>query len=283
VTPVETRRQAKLISAVAKEIDMNADEAKTRAFTALDNLAAELETSSKPLETFLHAMAKFHRYSFWNTMLIAMTRPDATRVAGFKTWQTLGRHVKQGEKAIQIFAPVLHKQKKGDATEEQLLGFTIAYVFDVSQTDGTPLPPFATVRGDPGRALERLHGYAAQLGIKVIVTPMKMTASGMSAGGRIVLREGLEPADEFATLAHELAHELLHDAEQRATLPKSVMELEAESVAYVVCSAVALDTNTAFSDYLKLYRGDSKLLRASLDRIQKTASPILTAILGGAQ
>lgn len=258
---------------------MNADEVKNRIFTALDNLADELETSSKPLETFLKAMAKFHKYSFWNTILITLTRPDATRVAGFKTWLKFGRHVKKGEKAIPILAPVLHKQKKEGGTEEELLGFTVAYVFDVSQTEGDPLPSFATVRGCPGLALSRLHEHAEKLGIKVIVTPMNISASGMSAGGRIVLREGLDPADEFATLAHELAHELLHTPDERTTLPKGVMELEAESVGYVLCTACGLDTNTAFSDYIKLYGGNPKLLRASLDRIQKTSASFLNAVL----
>jgi hypothetical protein len=258
---------------------MTSDQAQAKIYSAIDDLASQLETDSKALTTFLQAMGKFHKYSFGNTILILTQRPDASRVAGFHTWRSLDRHVKRGAKGIAILAPMLMKRSKTNDDDEKLLGFTVAHVFDVADTEGEPLPGFATAKGDPGPALHKLHHYANKLGIEVSKTDAMRTASGMSTVGKILLKADLSPAEEFGTLCHELCHECLHTQEERATIPKQVLELEAEAVAFVVSSAVGLDTNSAFSDYIKIWKGNPKLLRGSLDRIQKTASPILDAIL----
>ncbi|MGD9789002.1 MAG: ImmA/IrrE family metallo-endopeptidase, partial [Phycisphaerales bacterium] len=99
----------------------------------------------------------------------------------------------------------------------------------------------------------------------------------VSRGGRISIRVGLEPANEFSTIVHELAHELLHRGEDRKTISKTVRETEAEAVAFVVTSAIGLNTGTAASDYIQLYQGNAETLAASLDRIQHVAAGIIAA------
>ncbi len=152
-------------------------------------------------------------------------------------------------------------------------------MFDISQTDGKPLPQLGVVKGRPGLALKKLHLFAAKQGITVKRSEGLKTAQGVSLGGTILLKEGMEPAEEFGTLVHEICHEKLHTQDERTTLARNVLEVEAEAVSFVVCSAVGLDTNSASADYIGCWKGNPKLLRASLDRIQKVSSAILEAIL----
>jgi hypothetical protein len=258
---------------------MNNEQAQSLIFKAIDTLAEQLENDSEQLTKFLKVMATFHNYSLYNQILILCQRPDAIKVAGFHSWKKLGRFVKAGERSINILAPVLHKQRTVEGVEESLLGFMVAHVFDYSQTDGDKLPSLPSVAGNPGEALARLHHFAQEKKIEVIKSAAVRTADGVSYGGKIVLRPDMEAAKEFGVLAHELAHELLHLVDDRLNLPKQVLELEAESVAFVVCQGVGLDTNSAFSDYIRVWKGNPKLLRASFERIQKCSSKILEAIL----
>lgn len=262
-------------------------QAKSLIDEALDNLAGALEQGkSQSLATYLAAMAKFHRYSFGNILLIASQRPDASRVAGYRTWQQLGRQVKHGEKGILIFAPMYLRNRADDPSPDsldgddpdKLLRFRVVHVFDVSQTEGEALPEHATVNGDPVGFTDRLKTFAAESGIAVDLSADIGSAHGYSRGGRIVLRDDLSPAEEFSTLVHELAHEFLHHGDDAIRGSKTVRETEAEAVAFVVSQAIGLDTNTASSDYIQLYAGDKDTLSQSLDRIQRTASRILAAI-----
>lgn len=254
---------------------MNASDAQSLIFKAIDNLAEQLEYDSEQLTKFLKVMAQFHRYSIYNQILIATQMPEATRVAGFHTWKKLKRYVKRGEKAISILCPMLAKKTTPDGDEENLVGFQVGHVFDVSQTDGEKLPSLSTVRGNPGIALVKLHKFAEERKIQVLKSEGLRTAEGVSFGGKIVLRPDLDAPREFGVLAHELAHELLHLTDDRLNLPKQVLELEAESVSFVVCEGIGLDTNSSFADYIKVWEGNPKLLRASFERIQKCSSLIL--------
>ncbi|MFN0012163.1 MAG: ArdC family protein [Phycisphaerales bacterium] len=264
---------------------MNADDAKKIADNALKALTEELGRGrSETLTRYLATLARFHRYSFGNVMLIAVQRPDATRVAGFHAWRQLGRHVKKGEKGIVIIAPMLIKPKQApertdadEARPDRVLRFRGVYVFDVAQTDGEPLAEHAQVSGDPSGCLDRLKASVASRDIALTYADLSPGHEGYSQGGSITIRKGLAPAVEFAVMVHELAHELLHHGAQRPD-SKAVVETEAEAVAYVVCTAVGLDTGTASSDYIQLYRGDADTLGASLDRIQRTAADIIAAI-----
>lgn len=247
---------------------------------ALNELIAALEAGeSGCLRTYLASMARFHRYSAGNVLLIHMQCPHATRIAGFRTWQSLGRHVRRGEKAIRIFAPIVWRKSDDDDGKAQVMAFKTACVFDLSQTEGKPLPAFAAVAGDPGAHLARLKGFVADSGISLEYSERMGGADGMSMGGRIMLRAGLAPAEEFSVLAHESAHELLHTKVESRAIEKKVCETEAEAVAFVVCQAIGLNTNTAASDYIQLYRGDRDTLLASLERIQRAASAIIKGIL----
>ncbi|MBU0716961.1 MAG: DUF1738 domain-containing protein, partial [Planctomycetes bacterium] len=231
---------------------MKPEEAKKLADQALERLASALEQGhSEQLTAYLAAMARFHNYSFGNIMLIATQQPDASYVAGFRTWKKLGRFVKKGEKGIVIIAPMLIRPKdndQADGDDRTMLRFKAVYVFDVSQTDGEPLPEFAHVGGNPNGHTDRLKALIASNGIVLEYTDTLAGAEGVSRGGRIELLSNLTPAQEFEVLTHELAHELLHkrDAAERPA-SKKIRETEAEAVAFVVCQAIGLDTNSAAS------------------------------------
>lgn len=259
---------------------MNADELKKLTTESLDHLSAALaQGHSERLSALLKTMAQFHRYSFHNVCLIARQRPDATRVAGFHAWRKLGRFVRKGEKGIAILAPIVGRKDAdaADGDSKTVVGFRAAYVFDVAQTDGEPLPEPAEADGDPGETTDRLKAAIASQGIAVDYVQELDGALGTSSGGRIQVLTGLQPASEFMVLAHEFAHELLHHGEDRPG-SRDTRELEAEAVAFVVAHAIGLDVTDAARDYIHLYRGDAAALAESLGRIQRTAGAILTAM-----
>jgi len=251
-------------------------------------LIAQLEAGkSDALTAYLDAMARFHNYSFGNILQIARQRPDATNVAGMYTWNQLGRRVKKGEKGIQIFAPMIGKNRKKQEETEQnrdeksasiLVGFRAVYVFDVAQTDGAELPAPAAVTGEAGAHLDRLIAFVQQQGIELEYNERIAPAQGASYGGKIVLLPGQSKAETFATLVHELGHEMLHKADRRTATTKVVRETEAESIAFIVGKAIGLQTGTASADYIQLYHGNAALLAESLEVIQRTSAVILAAL-----
>jgi antirestriction protein ArdC len=263
---------------------MKIEQAKQITSKAIEELSHALEAGhSGMLKEYLGALARFHRYSLHNVMLIASQKPTATHVAGFHAWHKLGRFVKKGEKGILILAPVIRKrtENNGEAEPDEsstAVGFRAAYVFDVSQTDGQPLPEIGSVNGDPSGYRESLAKFVAEQGIVLEYSRDIAPARGTSAGGKITLLPGQSPAEEFATLSHEVAHELMHRGERRSSTSKRIRETEAEAVAFVVCSAIGLETGSAAQDYIGLYGGDAKLLSESLEYIQRTATQILNAI-----
>jgi hypothetical protein len=260
---------------------MNTDALKQLTTDALDRLATLLDAGhSEQLAAFLRAMARFHRYSFHNVCLIASQRPDATRVAGFHAWRSLNRFVRKGEKGIVILAPIVVRRSVEGGTyddEKHVAGFRAAYVFDVAQTDGEPLPEVATASGDPGARTPALRRAIEVRGIVIEDADALDGALGMSCGGRIQIVRGLAPAEEFVVLVHEFAHEVLHRAADRPA-SRDTRELEAEAVAFVVGEAIGLHVGDAARDYIHLYRGDRDGLLSSLDRIRSAASTILSAL-----
>ncbi len=274
---------------------MKAEEIKTKTNEALSYLVKALESGqSEVLTQYLSAMGRFHPYSFGNIMLIARQKPEASHVAGIRTWNSLGRFVKRGEKGILILAPMVGYRRRrndeiateidsGNAAEERkseptLYGFRAVYVFDISQTEGKELPTLTDVQGDVSGYRERLIQFVEEQGIKLNYSERIAPAKGMSYGGKITLLSGMEPAEEFSTLVHELAHEMLHRSERRTVTTKQVRETEAEAVAFVVCQSVGLENGTAAQDYIQLWNGSAKLLQESLEVVQRTASVILGAI-----
>jgi hypothetical protein len=251
-------------------------------------LIEQLEAGhSDALTNYLTAMSRFHNYSFGNVLEIARQMPTATRVAGFWTWKNMGRSVNAGAKGIRILAPIVGVRRKKDKeaakditkqNERVLLGFRNAYVFDVSQTNGVDLPNLHEINGDPGDSIDRLAAFLKGRSIQLVYNEKIAPALGMSYGGRIAILPGQSKAEEFSTLVHETAHELLHKAERRTATTKTIRELEAEAVAFVVGKAVGLVNNNASADYIQLYQGNASLLAESLEVIQQTANVILSAL-----
>ena len=143
---------------------------------------------------------------------------------------------------------------------------------------GQALPEIGSVNGDPREYRERLAKFVADQAIALEYSDDIAPARGISESGKITLLPGQSPAEEFATLAHEVAHEMMHRDERRASTSKRIRETEAEAVAFVVCTAIDLDTGSAAADYIGLYGGDAKLLSESLEYVQRTATQILNAI-----
>ena len=249
------------------------------------------EGKSEDLMKYLTTMSRFHNYSFRNLVMIWTQREDATMVAGFRAWRKLGRMVKKGEKGIAIFAPMPFKKKdKGEGKlnradtdkrkpdeEATMMGFKVVHVFDVSQTEGDPLPEPSKVTGDVGANLERIQRVVVDSGIELKFEQLH-DSHGYSAGGKIVIDESLSDAEKFQTIAHELAHERLHQGERKAVATKTVKETEAEAVGFIVSQAFGLDSVTHCADYIQLYDGNADTLRESLSHIQKTAQWIIESI-----
>ena len=257
-------------------------------------------------------MSKFHNYSFNNTMLIAMQKPDATLVAGFKAWQkNFDRHVKKGEKGIRILAPAPYKikeeQEKLDPvtgevmldkngmpiTEEveiKIPAFRVVPVFDVLQTDGKELPDIGV--NELSGSVEDYEDFMQAL---TEVSPVTITYEDIDGEAkgyfhttdhRIAIQEGMSQSQTVKTAIHEVAHAKLHDREQNqdidAVLDKdrNTKEVEAESVAYTVCQHFGIDTSDYSFGYIAGWSSDRdmKELKSSLDTIRKTASELITGI-----
>ena len=268
---------------------MKLEDIKTKTKDAVDYLVQSLESGhSEVLTQYLGAMARFHTYSFGNVMLIARQKPDASNVAGIRTWNSLGRFVKRGEKGILILAPMVGKKRTQNegaeptedakSTESTLFGFRAVYVFDITQTEGKELPTLNEVEGDVSGYRERLVQFVAAQGIELNYSERIGPAKGLSHGGKITLLLGMQAAEEFSTLVHEIGHEMLHRGDRRTLTTKQVRETEAEAVAFVVCQSVGLKTGTASADYIQLWHGDANLLRESLEAVQQTAAVILGGI-----
>ena len=267
---------------------------------------------SEKYKTYLNTMSKFHNYSFNNTMLIAMQKPDATLVAGFKAWQkNFDRHVKKGEKGIRILAPAPYKikeeQEKLDPvtgeimldkngmpiTEEveiKIPAFRVVPVFDVSQTDGKEMPDIGV--NELSGSVEDYEDFMQAL---TEVSPVPITYEDIDGDAkgyfhttdhRIAIQEGMSQSQTVKTAIHEVAHAKLHDWERNqdidAVLDKdrNTKEVGAESVAYTVCQHFGIDTSDYSFGYIAGWSSDRdmKELKSSLDTIRKTASELITGI-----
>jgi hypothetical protein len=260
---------------------------------AVDHLIQQLEAGkSETLTAYLAAMARFHSYSFANILSIVRARPDATRVAGIRTWNELGRFVKRGEKGIPILAPMLgHRRRKDEADQNYdaddnakpqpvLIGFRVVHVFDVEQTAGQDLPEFGhSISGEVGRHRDRLIDFLAQQNIALEYNENIAPALGVSYGGKIAILPGQSPAEDLVCLVHETAHELLHKSDRRTMTTATVRETEAEAVAFIVGQAIDLEMGRASSDYIQMYAGNAALLAESLEVIQRTSAVILDALM----
>lgn len=242
---------------------------------------------SEMLKRFLETVARFHHYSLNNALLIADQRPDATRVAGFHAWRKLGRCVRKGERGIAIVAPMSRRSTREDSEpsethdQDSVFGFRVVYVFDVTQTDGDPLPEFATIRGDAASWLPHLEETVRESGVNLqyMTIPLPNGADGVSSPGLIQIAPDLPESKKFSVLAHEFGHELLHQRTERTKeTTRQVRETEAEAVAYTVCRAFGIDSTTHSSDYIQLYQGTEDTLRESLGFVQQAATHMIQEI-----
>lgn len=270
---------------------------------------------SEKYKTYLSTMSKFHNYSFNNTLLIAMKKPEATLVAGYKAWQkNFERHVNKGEKAIRILAPAPYKIKEerdkldpvtgemmfdenGMPQKEQvevtIPAFRAVSVFDVSQTDGKPIPEL-----EAQELLSTVEGYEDFVQALMNVAPVPIgfeDIPGDSKGyfhteeKRIAVQENMSESQTLKTMVHEVAHSMLHNKEinrddliEEPAKDRNTKEVEAESVAYTVCQHFGIDTSDYSFGYIAGWSSgkDMKELKSSLDTIRKTASELITGIEG---
>ena len=168
---------------------MKIEQAKQIAGKAIEELSHALEAGhSEKLREYLGAMARFHRYSLHNIMLIASQRPDATHVAGFHTWKRLGRFVKKGAKGILVLAPVVLRKEAETKQEDEkheraAIRFRAAYVFDMADTDGKPIPQFGSTEGDPSDRTQRLKEFLSSRGIQLEYSDAIYPAQGQCSPG----------------------------------------------------------------------------------------------------
>src|SRR4051812_17145634 len=266
----------------------------------IEQLASETDAArqSQLFRDYLKTSAAFWDYSWHNQMLIWRQRPDASYVAGFNNWLRLGRYVRKGEKGIAILAPMFFKDKRqnghGNESEVQRIWFKVVYVFDISQTDGTPLPELPTKSvGERGEEmLRRLIRFAESRGITVpFVEKCSLNgAAGTSKGTEIEIRTSeTDVTTQAATLAHEIAHSLLHftpDGKRITTrdgkeIDKQQRELEAEATAYVVGSYFGIQSPSDF--YLASYRVTPAMLLEAVETIAVTVKTILSGCQEPAQ
>ena len=266
--------------------------------------------NSDSYRNYLSTMSKFHNYSFNNTLLIAMQKPDATLVAGYKAWQkNFERHVNKGEKAIRILAPAPYKIKEerdkiDPVTQELLLdkdgnpqkeeveitipAFRAVSVFDLSQTDGKPIPELTAKE-----LLSDVEGYQDMIRAVEAISPVPIELeeiAGDSKGyydreaKRIAVQENMSESQTLKTMIHEVAHSKLHSKEveqdEQKRKDRNTKEVEAESVAYTVCQHFGIDTSDYSFGYIAGWSSgrDTKELRSSMDTIRRTASELITGI-----
>jgi len=270
----------------------------------------DLFTSEKYM-SYLQTMSRFHRYSTRNTLLIHMQKPDATLVAGYQAWQSkFGRYVKKGEHAIKILAPVPftfteEKQKLDPDTRRPILGadglpvleeverrlarFKPTSVFDVSQTDGKPLPTLVEdLTGDVRHYELFMDSLRAVSPLPIVSEPLTPGTDGeCRMGVNIAIREGMSEVQTVSAAIHEITHAKLHDIEvirqqDETAKPKDrrTEEVEAESVSYAVCQYYGIETAANSLGYIADWSKNRELkeLNASLDTIRKTAAELIEGI-----
>lgn len=317
---IKTRQAAVLTAETPQSqpvipIDLNGKNNAERMKEITDRLEAGIQAlfESEQYKAYLTAMSKFHNYSFNNTLLIAMQKPDASLVAGFGKWRDdFERHVKKGEKGIKILAPSPYKVKKqmekiDPATQKPVIGadgkpvteereieipaFRVVTVFDVSQTEGKEIPDIAV--SELTGSVEQYQDFLAAL---EKTSPVPIAFENIEGGAhgyyhleekRIAIDEGMSELQTLKTAIHEIAHAKLHaidkdaPATEQADWPdRRTREVQAESVVYAVCQHYGLDTSDYSFGYVAGWSSGRELseLKASLETIRKAANELITDI-----
>ena len=310
VADPQAQQQTAAIAAAPLVLEADNPRDRMKEITAkLENGVKEVFESEK-YKNYLNTLSKFHNYSVNNSLLIAMQMPKATQVAGFNAWQRdFKRVVKKGEKGMKIIAPAPFKAKrevdKLDAKGKPVIGadgrpvkeekeitvpaFTVATVFDVSQTEGEPLPQLG-VNELAGSVDKYKEFYPAIEKISPVSVNFEKIPTGAKGyfqieEKRIAINEGMSELQNLKTLIHEIAHARIHDIDKNA--PKDTpradqrtREVQAESIAYTVCQHYGLDTSDYSFAYVASWSGGKELdtLKSSLDVIRKEADAIITEV-----
>ncbi|MDD5702309.1 MAG: ArdC family protein [Dehalococcoidales bacterium] len=258
---------------------------------------------SSQFRLFLTTMSKFHDYSIGNQILIMLQKPDATRVAGFNTWKDMGRWVKTGEKGIAILAPIFPPRatcekcgsripknarfcpKCGKTIEVEVdpspRFFRVVYVFDLSQTEGKPLPEFEvpSLTGEANEGLFRdllSHMTERNVSVEFDSRPnMDPGIKGFYSQSGIWVRPEEPRAQQLKTLIHEIAH---YYSEDVFRIPRADAETIAESAAFVVGAHYGFDTGVRSFPYVALWAKDKKVLENNLSTIRRVSTTIMDAI-----
>ena len=274
-----------------------------------DGLKAVFDSDN--YKNYLNTMSKFHNYSINNTLLINQQKPDATLVAGFNSWaHNFERHVKKGEKGIKIIAPAPYYIKKEqqvidpktgegilnpDGTpkmaevEVKIPAFKVSYVYDVSQTYGKDLPTLGVseLTSDVDKAKDFINSLKKVSPVPVEFGKTKGDSKGFYSPdqGKIVVKEGMSEAQTIKTMVHEISHAKLHNpekAKENAKKTKGTIEMEAESVAYIVCQHFGIDTSDYSFGYIAGWSEGKGVdeLRDSMQAIRDTAGEMINRVEG---
>ena len=280
----------------------------------MEQMTSKLEKGVKDIfasgnfKKYLDFCAKLPRYSINNQILIMLQKPEATMCQSYTGWKDMNRFVRKGEKGIRIFAPAPYKMQKeqektdvsgkvvvdkdGEPVKEKVEIMVNAFkpvsTFDVSQTEGDPVPTVGV-----NELTAAVEGYESLLNALKEVIPVPVSFEQIDSGAkgyyhleenRIVVQEGMSEAQTVKTLVHEASHQALHSKEAREasgeTKSKNQQETEAESIAYVVCQHYGIDTSEYSFPYVATWSADKEVpeLKASLETIRSTASWMITKI-----
>lgn len=307
----EAQIEGEILENIQKKIDWI--ESRDKRADELHQITDKLEKGVKDVfqsdkyKQFLNVMAKFPRYSVNNTMLIMMQRPDAQLCQSFTGWKQMGRYVKKGEKGISILAPAPYKiereqtklDEKGrpvfdadgepvkEKVEVTIRAFKVVKTFDLSQTDGKELPTIG-----PSELVGNIEGYPKLLQALQEISPVPVSfelIDGDAKGfyhledKKIVVQDGMSEVQTIKTLLHEMAHQKLHDKDnvpEAKDISRNGKEVEAESVAYVVCQHYGINTSDYSFSYVAGWSEGKETpeLKASLDKIRQTASEFIYQI-----
>ena len=307
----EAQIEGKIPENIQKKIDWI--ESRDKKADELHQITDKLEKGVKDVfqsdkyKQFLNVMAKFPRYSVNNTMLIMMQRPDAQLCQSFTGWKQMGRYVKKGEKGISILAPAPYKIEReqtklddrgrpvydadGEPVKEKvevtIRAFKVVKTFDLAQTDGKELPTIG-----PNELVGSIDGYPKLLQALQEISPVPVSFELIDGGAKgyynlenksIVIQDGMSEVQTIKTLLHEMAHQKLHDKDtvpEAKDITRNGKEVEAESVAYVVCQHYGINTSDYSFSYVAGWSEGKETpeLKASLDKIRQTASEFIYQI-----
>ena len=268
------------LSTVQNVVPGNIHQALTLLEKGIDNIS-----NNQEWQRFLTFQSKFYNYSFQNTLLIYSQKPNSTYVAGFNSWKKLGRYVKKGEKSIKIFAPLRYKVEKDSLDNDRLQqetyilsGFRLVNVFDLSQTTGddSALPVLITGLSEYFPSdIELYHQLQTKLDITV-TERADIAANGQYhlLTNEIAIKSSLHPVQKIKTLIHEYAHHI-HLSHFFNDEKKSERELIAESVAFVACQHLNIDSSDYSFPYLRTWLDEPKQLKQLGDKISKIAAMVI--------